>query len=77
MKKTLKDFLNCLVVLRYLQDHKNDEDEDTRRVYIEDKKKSYYITHYLEYDPETDIVKEVTEYNHSLSLDYINKLMKK
>ena len=74
MKKSIKDFLNCLQVLRYLQDHKNDEGEE-KRIYIEENGLNYK-THYLEYDIKTDYIKEVKEYNHSLLLDYINKLLK-
>lgn len=77
MVKTLKEFKNCLEVLRYLQDHKNDDDPNTRRVYIEEKRQFDYICHYLVYNPETDYVEEVTEYNQSLSLDYINKIINK
>lgn len=74
MKKNIKDFKNCLQVLRYLQDHKNDEGEN-KRIYIEENGLNYK-THYLEYDTITDYVKEVKEYNHSLILDHTNKIMK-
>lgn len=74
MKKNINEFLNCLEVLRYLQDHKNDTEKE-RRVYIEDKKGNYKA-HYLEYDTNSDYIKEVKEYTDAQALDYIYKILK-
>ena len=75
MEKNIKEFKNCLQVLRYLQDHKNDESQEDRRIYFVENGLNFK-THYLEYDVNTDYIKEVKEYNHSLLLDYINKVLK-